>query len=71
MNRPIIAANWKMHLTARDGARYVETLLPLVAAIDSVEIVLSPPATALDRVGRALAGGPVRLAAQDVSPEDE
>jgi triosephosphate isomerase len=71
MNRPIIAANWKMHMTAEAGARYAETLLPLVAGIDSVEIVLTPPATALDRVGRALANGPVLMGAQDVSPEDE
>ena len=71
MNRPILAANWKMHSSAREGARYVESLLPLIADIDSVEIVLAPPTTALDRVGRALADSPIRLAAQNVSSDDE
>jgi triosephosphate isomerase len=71
MKRPIIAANWKMHLTAGEGARYVEALLPLVAGIDSIEIVLAPPATALDRVAGALADSPIGLAGQNVASESE
>ncbi len=71
VQRSIIAANWKMHLTAREAVRYVETLLPLVKGLDAVEIVLAPPATALDRVGQALAGSTLQLAGQNVSAEDE
>ena len=51
VQRPIIVANWKMHLTAREGARYVETLLSLANGLDAVEIVLAPPATASARFG--------------------
>jgi triosephosphate isomerase len=68
--RPLVAANWKMQLTPTAAARYVTELLPrLVDVDDRVEIALAPAAPALDRVGAALRGSIVKLAAQNVSPE--
>ncbi|HEY5657849.1 MAG TPA: triose-phosphate isomerase [Myxococcota bacterium] len=71
MRRPILAANWKMYKTAREAAEFVEAFLPLVAGTQGVEIVLAPPFTALDRVGRLLEGSGIALAAQNVNPEPE
>ena len=71
MRRPILAANWKMQMTPSEGAAYVDAFLPLVADCDGADVVIAPPFTALDRVGRALAGSPVALAAQNVNAEEK
>jgi triosephosphate isomerase len=71
MRRPILAANWKMHKTAGEAVDFVDRFLPRVAAAAEVEVVIAPPFTALDRVGRRLAGSSVALAAQNVSAEAE
>jgi triosephosphate isomerase len=69
VRRPILTANWKMHKTGAEALAFVEAFLPRIADAGDVDIVVAPPFTALDRVGRALAGGPVALAAQNVNPE--
>ena len=70
MRRPILAANWKMHKTVAEAVAFLEKFLPLVADADGVDVVIAPAFTALDRVGRSLADSAVRLAAQNVNPED-
>jgi triosephosphate isomerase len=67
--RPILAANWKMHMTAAEAVAYAEAFVPRVGAAKDVEIAIAPPFTALDRLARALAGSNVMLAAQNVHPE--
>ncbi|HEX5066949.1 MAG TPA: triose-phosphate isomerase [Myxococcota bacterium] len=69
MRTPILAANWKMHKTQAEAMRFVTAFLPLVKDATAVEIVLAPPFTSLARVGEALAGSNVALAAQNVNPE--
>ena len=71
MRRPILAANWKMHKTVDEAVGFVDDFLPRVAGADGVDIVIAPPFTALDRVGRKLAGTRVALAAQNVNPEQK
>ena len=71
MRTPILAANWKMHKTQAEALRFVSAFLPLVKDARAVEIVLAPPFTALARVGEALAGSNVALAAQNVNPETQ
>ena len=71
MRRPVLAANWKMHKTVGEAVRFIDDLLPRVAGADGVDIVIAPPFTALDRVGRKLAGSPVAMAAQNVNPEEK
>jgi triosephosphate isomerase len=71
MRRPILAANWKMYKTTGEAEGFVARFLPLVAGANDVDVVIAPPFTALDRVARGLAGSPVALAAQNVSPEAE
>ena len=72
MRTPIIAANWKMHKDVGEALAFVETLTPRLADLSSckeVEIVLAPPFTALGALKHALAGTPIKLAAQNVNPE--
>jgi len=72
MRRPILAANWKMYKTVGEAVAFVEAFLPQVRDLgDGVEVVLAPPFTALEAVGDALGGSPVKLAAQNVCAETE
>ncbi len=63
---PLIAGNWKMYKTAREGVEAVHALKPLAATVTGVDIVVCPPFTALADVGRALAGSNIELGAQDL-----
>ena len=68
--RPIIAANFKMHMTAVETTAYASDLLEALADVDDldpVEIVVAPPFTALDRAAQAFGDSPVLLAAQNVN----
>jgi triosephosphate isomerase len=68
--RPILAANWKMHKTRAEAAAFVEAFLPRVETLTrDIDVVIAPAATALDRVGAALAGSAVALASQNVNAE--
>jgi triosephosphate isomerase len=69
MRRPILVANWKMHMTAAEAVAYAEGFLPRMREVGEVDVALAPPFTALDRLARALAGSNVALAAQNVNPE--
>ncbi|MGH0034820.1 MAG: triose-phosphate isomerase [Myxococcota bacterium] len=69
MRRPILAANWKMHKSVDEAIAFADAFLPLVSGVDDADIVIAPPFTALDRLGRALGGSNVALASQNVNPE--
>jgi len=69
MRRPIVAANFKMHLTGPEVVAHAEALVAALAGVDDVEVVVAPPFPALERAARALEGSPVRLAAQNVHAE--
>ena len=71
MRRPILTANWKMQKITAEAEAFVRTLLPLVKSASGVEVVIAPPFTALERVGAALRGSEVALAAQNVNAEKE
>jgi len=66
---PLLAANWKMHKTVAEARAFAAGFLPQVAGLAGVEIVLAPPATALQALGEALAGSAVALSAQNVNAE--
>jgi triosephosphate isomerase len=71
MRRPILAGNWKMYKSASQAQTFAELLLPQIDAGLLVDIVIAAPFTALDRLGRALGGSVVSLAAQNLNPEPE
>ncbi|HXV06093.1 MAG TPA: triose-phosphate isomerase [Solirubrobacterales bacterium] len=63
--RPYVAANWKMHKTAAEAARFVEALLPRVEGAGA-EIVICPSFLALREVVEGCRGSAVRVAAQNM-----
>lgn len=71
MRQPILAANWKMQKTTGEAEAFVRSFLPLVKNAGAVEVVIAPPFTALERVGAALRGSGIKLAAQNVNAEEE
>ncbi len=68
---PLVAANWKMHLTRGPAVRLVEEILRMRPLPEAVQVVICPPATALDAVGRVLAGTPIVLGAQTMHWEPQ
>ena len=64
MRTPLIAGNWKMHLARQPAGALARDVAALVRDVPGVDVALCPPATALDAVGRALAGTRVLLGAQ-------
>ncbi|HWA28196.1 MAG TPA: triose-phosphate isomerase [Lacunisphaera sp.] len=69
MRRKLIAGNWKMNKTAADGVALTKEIAAEVGREGSVDIVLCPPFTALESVGRALEGLSLKLGAQNMHPE--
>ena len=69
--KPIIAGNWKMYKTAAEAVALVNALKPEVAGIESCEIVVCPPFTALASVQCAANGSNIQLGAQNVHWEKE
>jgi triosephosphate isomerase len=71
MRQPILAANWKMQKTTGEAEAFVRSFLPLAKDASGVDVVIAPPFTALERVGAALRGSGVALAAQNVNAAEE
>ena len=69
MRTPIVAANWKMHKTAREAVDYFRRFLELVPARPPVELVILPPATLLWLAQKHLEGSAVAWGAQNAYPE--
>jgi triosephosphate isomerase len=67
---PLVAGNWKMNKTVGESVVLVKELMPRVDGLESVEVAVCPPATALSAVGRALAGSEIALGSQDVFWQD-
>ncbi len=68
---PLVVANWKMNHTATQAAEFASRLRPLLAPFAGeigvrFEVAIAPAFPALDRLGKALAGTGVVLAAQDL-----
>ena len=71
--RPVIAANWKMHLTHLEAIQTVQKLSYLLSREDAehVEVVICPPFTALRSIQTLIQSDrlPFELGAQDVHGE--
>ena len=72
--RPLIAGNWKMHLTHLDAIGLVQKLAFSLteAQLDAAEVVVVPPFTALRSVQTLVAGDKLEIGygAQDLSAAD-
>ncbi|HVZ63055.1 MAG TPA: triose-phosphate isomerase [Lacunisphaera sp.] len=69
MRKKLIAGNWKMNKSAADGVTLTKDILAEVGRETAVDIVLCPPFTALESVGRTLEGTAVKLGGQNMHPE--
>jgi triosephosphate isomerase len=63
----IIAGNWKMNKTVAESLDLVRGLKLELANIKEVDIVISPPFTALSEVSKAILDSNIRLGAQNMS----
>jgi triosephosphate isomerase len=70
MRKPIIAGNWKMFKTTSEARELVRQLKEALADVDSVEIVVSPPFTALATVAGELKGSNISVASQNMYWEE-
>src|SRR5438046_8211 len=66
MRAPFIAGNWKMFKTVQESVVFVKELRGLVKDITDVEVVVSPPFTAIHAVAEAARNTNIGVAAQDV-----
>ena len=66
MRIPFVAANWKMHKTVSEAVAYVESLRNPIQEIQSVEVALAPPFTAIQATAHAVTGTAIHVAGQDL-----
>jgi triosephosphate isomerase (TIM) len=71
MRRPLIAANWKMHMKLGGASELASGVARGCRELADVDIVLAPPFTALSTVASAIAGTHVQLGAQDMHWEEK
>lgn len=67
MRRLLIAGNWKMNTTVVEGEALAEALRDVDTS--SVDVLVAPPFTHIDRVARALKDTDVFIGAQNVSED--
>ena len=71
MRKPVIAGNWKMHMTCSEAKEYMDVYLPLIKnASEDRHIVIAPPFTALSTMAEASKGSVIELSSQNVHWED-
>jgi triosephosphate isomerase len=71
MIRPVIAGNWKMNKTIREAVDFAAGLREALGSAGERDVIIAPPFTALQAVGEALRGSPIRLAAQNLHEADK
>jgi triosephosphate isomerase len=69
IRKKLIAGNWKMNKTAPEGLSLAQELVAELGKTVDVDIVVCPPFTSLESVGKALDGSTVKLGAQNMHPE--
>ena len=69
--RPLIAGNWKMHLTLAEAVRLARAVAETCGACPDRDVMVAPAFTALAPVCEAVRGTPLLVAAQNVAWEKE
>lgn len=70
MRKTIVAGNWKMNKTPKEALELIETLKPLVAERDDVEVVFCPPYVSLMLAVEATKGTNIKIGAQNMYYEE-
>ncbi len=68
--KPLVAANWKMHKTLAEAVDFFAAFTDAVTDLESVEIVVCPPFTALSAAVEATRDSAIAIAAQNVHEEE-
>ncbi len=72
MRRPIIGGNWKMNRgTPEEAQEMLENLIPLIKSIDTVDIVIAPPFTALTSACISTKDTNINISAQNMHFEEK
>ncbi len=71
MRKPVIGGNWKMNKTINEAVGLAQDLKLKIGEFKSVEVVIFPPFTALESVGRVLRGTKIGLGAQNMFWEEK
>jgi hypothetical protein len=66
LRKKLIAGNWKMNKTPSDGVALVTELVAAIGKQTDVDVVVCPPFTGLESVGKALEGSNLKLGAQNM-----
>lgn len=69
IRKKLIAGNWKMNKTSSDAASLVQEIVNAVGRVNDVDIVVCPPYTSLEIVGKALEGSSIKLGSQNMHHE--
>ena len=69
IRKKLIAGNWKMNKTSPDALTLSKEIVDELGKVIDVEIVVCPPFTALETVGKIVDGTSVKLGAQNMHPE--
>ena len=64
--KKLIAGNWKMNKTSADGVMLARDLVTTIGKQSDVEVIVCPPFTAIEAVGKMLEGSNVKLGAQNM-----
>lgn len=71
MRTPIIAGNWKMHKTVAEAIQLAHAVCESAVSIESVDVVLCPPFTALGALKNIVEDTKVGLGAQNMYWEEQ
>ncbi len=69
IRKKLIAGNWKMNKTSGEAADLVKDIVAEVGRSNDVDVVVCPPFTSLESVGKALDGSSVKLGGQNMHPQ--
>jgi len=69
-NRPLVAGNWKMHMTLPETRTWIDEILRASSGLTEADLAVLPPYTVLSEASRLLTGTTIRLGAQNLHWED-
>jgi triosephosphate isomerase (TIM) len=69
IRKKLIAGNWKMNKTAADAVQLAQELVTEIGKVVDIDIVICPPFTSLESVGKTIDGSTVKLGAQNMHSE--